>query len=1587
MLKQLNKVIKISFLILILGFSKAYSIDDDLGAFTDAIDVVREEFNNISEASTEQSKIIDEAMKQIDKATEYVQEAINQNNAEDAIKTLEFIEKSLSDVESIIPQEFGSDMSQMDTSVIPKEDMDVVNEVTAQMKTAKEEKLKDFMSDLVDLNQKGIDTVTISENLNSLGIETIKLDLNIGDKKKMETWTKEEWANSYKGSILTSSGEEVITDKEINSKVVDLEQKLQANTSAILDKRSSLTELQTKIDPLSGQITDLKTQKIDLLAKYNEEILKQSSNILSDEEINKSKDLANEFNSQLSNLTSQIKTAEEQSNSLQQQLQGLNLELTNEIASKSQLEQNISSLSNQLTSNQNLLTKKELELDQLKSSAPNLNKNINQLNSQLEDVSLQKDFVQVQFERSIDKEVEAFNHYAEILWDGPSSTSKKQEVDFAIREVSTMMDNDPKKQRILEIEKYGIYAGLSDAEINKGINAIQNDDWEAQKEVTKSIYKGLNKSSEWNVSIPSNAEINVIITEEKAIQEASYASIAGLSVRDEVHDIINDKTKDLQSKVDNDMYKLLERYEGEHFLKNPSCNTCYYSNFNISEEQRDLFEKKTDEFINSNQELKNTLNESVNNIENFNNKLSSLEITNTEITGNMLREYNFVNKALKSSQEHVDNWENWAGGEIREKELLDQVGVKNPDDWNEVYSKLRERRTELYYSGNSTKNIDTYVAYKDSKIRALPDFKNKVNQFNERNPQVLAQELKNKITLEENKISNLKLSSVDKVHGFIKKEMDDAKSEIDRITNEEIAKVPEYNFSEKVVNILNKVPTFEGNADFVADLDPAMMRAKLYDIVDGTTEVQALEALRTAMAEIGDKPVSEFMTGPYWEMSNVKAAAILKSKKYSWIDDYAIYNHYNPLNLSQSDLELAENQLSSVLKTANPKLDALNEKITKLTTELEETKSQSLTINEDINNLENEFASLKTSETEIQNQISDLSNQFNSKESLITEKQQSLVSLQDQLNPLSDKMTELEGERAELDTKLNNQLNTIATQIESQGQATEEANTLKAQFESQIAALDSQLQNYEKETVEINTQLTSLTSELTTLETDTPQISSQIENLNKDLENFVNIKADLAMAVAEKYDLEVQEKVINAVKPLENKSIISIEGSNLFRVVDTDELIDDKGKFKLPTGTLTLKGEVYTAGAVQPEKLFTFASINNDQEINNKILELEKKFESGNLTEEELRDQRDSLNATRNNMKIEYSEAAAAQFASSGKLVGGEQDYNNTTLGSWVLVNATTGEQMTNPLTGHSGSMVCEGSVCGLDGDLGKQASAFGGMYVLESLADEKGNVSGICGKGGCKFDVDTLRVLGPDGIANNVFNDSGEGLFQQAFTSTEIKEIEKYGMTTLQRKNAIEYALKNNIEIDAAKLVDQDSLDAQTKALAYAAKNNTFVSEINKQAGAYTKFKTDTFRQIEVTDVGKEIQEAAKQASEATTEVAAAAKEATESVKETVAEVTKTASKTFLTGNDLEELSKLANDAHGSWVLVDAATGKQMADPLTGHVGAHAGKASMMSATGDFGKAAAEFGGVYVLENLASESGNVASSCGSGDCQFDIGN
>ena len=301
--------------LLFLIFSNpSLAIDDELRDIVNSIDAAKKEFNEVDTSEVLEAVKIDKAFEQIDKVTEFVKESLQEGNEESAIKALEFIEKSLAGTNALVPQEFSSDMSKADMGSFGEENMKVVNEITAEMKEVKEEKLNDLISGMVDISEEGLDAFGIVETLDQIGIETIDVAIAVEKKKEMATWTKEEWANSWKGDILTDDGKQIISDDEINSNISTLEQKLQTNNLEILDKKNSLNELQTKIDPLSGQITDLKTQKTDILAKYNEEILKQSSTILSDEEINKSKDLADQFNSQLSDLTNQIKTAEEQSN-------------------------------------------------------------------------------------------------------------------------------------------------------------------------------------------------------------------------------------------------------------------------------------------------------------------------------------------------------------------------------------------------------------------------------------------------------------------------------------------------------------------------------------------------------------------------------------------------------------------------------------------------------------------------------------------------------------------------------------------------------------------------------------------------------------------------------------------------------------------------------------------------------------------------------------------------------------------------------------------------------------------------------------------------------------------------------------------------------------------------------------------------------------------------------------------------------------------------------------------------------------------------------------------------------------------------
>ena len=237
-MKKLSIYIYLIIFLLITSVKSSFAIDADIQDMINEVDDAQESIKELDESKLQEAIKIDAAVEEINKVTEFVKLSLQNNDNENAIKALEFIEKSLAGAGSLIPQEFSSDMSKADIGSFGDDNMKIVSEITAGMATKKEEKLSDLVSNLMDLGDKGLDTFGIVENLDKLGIETVKLDIVLKRRKEMTTWTKEQWAESWKGDVLTDDGKEVISDDEITDKVVDLEKKLQENTDSILEKRT-----------------------------------------------------------------------------------------------------------------------------------------------------------------------------------------------------------------------------------------------------------------------------------------------------------------------------------------------------------------------------------------------------------------------------------------------------------------------------------------------------------------------------------------------------------------------------------------------------------------------------------------------------------------------------------------------------------------------------------------------------------------------------------------------------------------------------------------------------------------------------------------------------------------------------------------------------------------------------------------------------------------------------------------------------------------------------------------------------------------------------------------------------------------------------------------------------------------------------------------------------------------------------------------------------------------------------------------------------------------------------------------------------
>jgi len=151
------------FIIIFLNSNLVYSIDlESLSEVTSDIEKVQEKLGKLSSNDGEIAKTIDSAVDEINKATEFVKKSLKENNVDNAIKTIEFIENSLSDVSSLVPQELITDTSKIDMTQFDKEKIDTVLSITKNMNEKKEKKLNKLVSDMAEMQKEGLEVQEIN---------------------------------------------------------------------------------------------------------------------------------------------------------------------------------------------------------------------------------------------------------------------------------------------------------------------------------------------------------------------------------------------------------------------------------------------------------------------------------------------------------------------------------------------------------------------------------------------------------------------------------------------------------------------------------------------------------------------------------------------------------------------------------------------------------------------------------------------------------------------------------------------------------------------------------------------------------------------------------------------------------------------------------------------------------------------------------------------------------------------------------------------------------------------------------------------------------------------------------------------------------------------------------------------------------------------------------------------------------------------------------------------------------------------------------------------------------------------------------
>ena len=264
----LRNVFVYSIILFLFSFKISYA--ESLEDLKNEINDIRDKISNLEKSNIPEAITIDKSIKEIDDIIDFANENINKGEIDVAISSLNFAEKTISDISKIIPKMYSSEVISENLNFTEEQNNQIL-EINKNISANKILRSKDLASDIIEIEKKGLPAIDKVVKLSEYGVVSGQQMIN----DIIEAGSSENYINSeaYKSQDLAIREFNKAMQTQVDAKVRELWEQSKADrvSSSVLDdvKKEIGSDLSSEI---KESVSDISTNTNEVAADIKQSV-------------------------------------------------------------------------------------------------------------------------------------------------------------------------------------------------------------------------------------------------------------------------------------------------------------------------------------------------------------------------------------------------------------------------------------------------------------------------------------------------------------------------------------------------------------------------------------------------------------------------------------------------------------------------------------------------------------------------------------------------------------------------------------------------------------------------------------------------------------------------------------------------------------------------------------------------------------------------------------------------------------------------------------------------------------------------------------------------------------------------------------------------------------------------------------------------------------------------------------------------------------------------------------------------------------------------------------------------------------------